>query len=165
MINQMWNRLQLAIAQGAGVLIGTHKIQVKVLDNEVLDNVDRVQPYGFSYKPKAGCQAYLVFPSGDRTHGFCLVQGDRRYTLELLDGEVALHDDQGQKVHIMRDKILIETPKTFEVRADKIKLHADSEYKFDVNGQGQKWDGQGVETWQNNDQPRPTHDHSPPEIP
>ncbi len=164
MINQIWNRLQLVIAQATGVIITTHKVQVKALDAEVLDNIDRIQPYGFSYHPKSGCQAFIVFPSGDRTHGLCLVQGDKRYTLTLEDGEVALHDDQGQKVHIKRDRILIETSKTFEVRADKIKLHADSEYKFDVNGQGQKWDGLGVETWQDNDQPRPHHNHQPPEI-
>ncbi|MGV3581914.1 MAG: phage baseplate assembly protein domain-containing protein [Methylophilus sp.] len=164
MIGQIWNRLQLMVAQGAGVLIGTHKIQIKVLDNEVLDNVDRIQPYGFSYKPKSGCQAYTVFPSGDRSHGLCIVQGDRRYTLDLLDGEVALHDDQGQKVHLKRDGILINTPFNFEVRADKIKLHAASEYAFDVNGQGQKWDGEGVTKWQDNDVPRPHYNHQPPEI-
>lgn len=165
MINQIWNRVQLLVAQGVGVLIGKHKMQVKVLDDEVLDNIDRIQTYGLSTHPQSGCQSFIVFPSGDRSHGLCLIQGDTRYTLTLEKGEVALHDDQGQKVHIKRDRILIETTQLFEVRADKIKLHATSEYQFDVDGQGQKWDGQGVEIWQDNDVPRPHHPHNPPEIP
>lgn len=164
MITQIWNRLQLLFAQGRGVRVTHDKIQASVLDQETLPNIDRIEPYGLSYRPKPGCQAYIAFPSGDRTRGFALVVGDRQYNLELAEGEVALHDDQGQKVHLKRDGILIETPFNFEVRADKIKLHANTEYKFDVNGQGQRWDGLGVETWQDDDQPRPHHPHSPPEI-
>lgn len=164
MIRQVWNRVQLMVGQGVGVLIGTHKIQVRVLDDEVLENIDRVQPYGLSYKPKPGCQTYLVFPSGDRSHGFSLVQGDRRYTLELAGGEVALHDDQGQVVHMARDKIHVKSTKKIRLEAPDIEIHATNSFKFDVNGHGQKWDSEGVETWQDNDQPRPHHPHSPPEI-
>lgn len=164
MINQIWTRLQLLFSQGRGERITHDKIQVRILDGETLSNIDRVEPYGFSYRPQPGCQAYNVFPSGDRTRGFALVVGDRQYNLILQEGEVALHDDQGQKVHLKRDGILIETPFNFEVRADKIKLHANTEYKFDVNGQGQRWDGLGVEKWQDDDQPRPNNPHSPPEI-
>lgn len=165
MIAAIFRRLQLLVAQAKGIRATKHKLQVVILDGETLTNIDRIEPYGLSYLVKAGFQAYVLFPNGDRTRGLCLVQGDKRYQIDLLEGEVCLHDDQGQKVHLKRDGILIETPFNFEVRADKIKLHANSEYKFDVNGQGQKWDGQGVEKWQNNDQPRPNHDHNPPEIP
>lgn len=164
-MNDIWNRVRLMLAQARGLVISQHKIQVLGMDKEVLDNVDRVQPYGFSNMPFKDCQAYIVFPNGDRSHGLCLIQGDRRYTLNLANGEVALHDDQGQKVHIMRDRVRIETPKTFEVIADKIDLHATSEFKFDVNGQGEKWDGLGVETWRDDDVPRPHHPHAPPRIP
>lgn len=108
MIRDVWRRLQLMVAQGVGQRVTTHTIQVIILDGEVLDKVDRIQPYGLSYKPLIGCQSYVVFPSGDRSHGLCLVQGDRRYTLDLQAGEAALHDDQGQKVHITRNGIVID---------------------------------------------------------
>ena len=61
--------------------------------------------------------------------------------------------------------IAVHTPNTFSVNADKIDLHANSEFKFDVNGHGQKWDDKGVETWQDDDEPRPHHNHAPPKIP
>lgn len=164
MIAQVWHRLRLMVAQGVGRIITHDRVQATVLDGETLANLRRVEPYGFSYRPKPGCETYLLFPAGDRSSGFAIVCGDKRYQLELQEGEVALHDDQGQKMHLKRDKILIETPLDFEVRARRGKLHFTESYQFDVNGQGQKWDGQGVEAWQDNDVAKPHHNHQPPEI-
>lgn len=107
MMQHVWNRLQLMVAQGAGVLVGKYKIQVKLLDDETLDNIDRIETYGLSNLPKAGCQAFVVFPSGDRTRGFALVVADKKYQVDLQAGEVCLHDDQGQRVHLTRDGIVI----------------------------------------------------------
>lgn len=165
MMQQMWHRLQLMIAKGVGTRVSRTKVQVSVLDDEVPPNVDRVEPYGFNHWPLSGCENYLVFPSGDRSHGIALIVGDKRYQIALKQGEVALSDDLGQKVHLKRTGILIDTSLDFEIRAKNIKLHAQETYQFDVNGQGQKWDGQGVETWQDDDIPKPHHPHSPPEIP
>ena len=164
MMRQIWNRLQLMCAQGVATVIGADKVQVRVLDGETLGNVERAEPYGFSYRPKAGSRAHLFFPAGDRSYGVALVIGDKRYQVDLQEGEVALHDDQGQIVHLKRDGILIDTPFNLEVRATNIKLHATGSYQFDCNGQGQRWDGQGVETWQDDDVPRPHHNHAAPEI-
>lgn len=106
MMGQVWNRLQLLFSQGVGALVGEDKVQVKVLDGEVLNNIQRVEPYGFSYRPKPGCQTYLMFPSGDRSYGVALVIGDKRYQVDLEEGEVALHDDEGNWVHIKRGGII-----------------------------------------------------------
>jgi phage baseplate assembly protein V len=141
-------------------------LQVKLRGDEAKENIEHFEPYGFTSKPHAGSEAITLFFNGDRSHGVAIVVADRRYRLNVLaDGEVALHDDLAQKVHLKRDRILIETPFTFEVRADKIDLHAASEFKFDVNGQGEKWDGSGVETWRDDDTVKPHHNHAPPEIP
>lgn len=106
MMGQIWSRLQLMFAHGVGTLIGVDKVQVKVLDGETLNNINRVEPYGFSYRPKPGCQTYLMFPAGDRSYGVALVIGDKRYQVELVEGEVALHDDEGNWVHIKRGGII-----------------------------------------------------------
>lgn len=100
MIGSVWRRLQLLCAQGVVNLIGADKVQVRVLDGETLDNIQRVEPYGFSYRPKPGSRAYLFFPAGDRSYGMALVIGDKRYQMDLQEGEVALHDDQGNFVKI-----------------------------------------------------------------
>ncbi len=141
-------------------------LQLSLLHNEVKQGVEHFESYGFTSHPLPGAEAITLFLNGDRSHGVTVVVADRRYRLQgLIAGEMAIHDDQGQKVHLLRDKVLIETPFDFEVRAKNIKLHATDTYKFDVNGQGQKWDGTGVETWQDNDVAKPHHNHAPPEIP
>lgn len=126
MIEQIWNRLQLLVAQGVGTLIGADKVQVTVLDGEPLNNIKRVEPYGFSYRPKPGCQTYLLFPNGDRSYGMAIVIGDKRYQMDLVEGEVALHDDEENWVHIKRGgiievkaatKVIAETP-LFETSGD-----------------------------------------------
>ena len=107
MIRQIWNRLQLIFGQGVGVMTTHSKVQVTVLDGEIPPNIDRVEPYGFSYRPPLkGFQTYLVFPSGDRAHGVALIIGDRRYQVDLQPGEVALHDDEGNHVHIKRGGVI-----------------------------------------------------------
>nr|VFJ90802.1 MAG: phage baseplate assembly protein V [Candidatus Kentron sp. LFY] len=106
MWNQIWVRLQLLFAHGMGIRIGHEKVQARVLSGEVLENIDRVEPYGFSYRPKPGCRTYLIFPSGDHSYGVAIVIGDERYEMTLQEGEVALHDDAGNHVHIKRGGII-----------------------------------------------------------
>lgn len=118
MMRQIWNRLQLLCAQGVGVMTTRDKVQVTVLDGEVPPNVQRVEPYGFSYRPpRKGFQTYLVFPAGDRSHGLCLIIGDKRYQMDLQEGEAALHDDEGNHVHIKRGGV-IEVKAATKVIAD-----------------------------------------------
>lgn len=102
MIGQIWNRLQLIYAQGLGLMIGKDKLQARLLDGEPLHNLDRVEPYGFSYRPKPGCRPHLVFPAGDRSYGVALIIADRRYQMDIVEGEVAIHDDEENWVHIKR---------------------------------------------------------------
>lgn len=99
---QIWHRVRLLVAQGVGTLIGADVVQATVLDGETLPKVRRVEPYGLSYRPKPGCEVYMVFPGGDRAHGIALVIGDRRYQMNLVEGEVALHDDEGNYVKLGR---------------------------------------------------------------
>lgn len=126
MSDQVWHRLQLLVAQGEGTLIGADKVQVSVLDGEPLNNINRVEPYGVSTRPLPGCQTYLLFPSGDRSYGVAIVIGDKRYQMDLVAGEVALHDDEENWVHIKRGgtievkaatKVIADTP-LFETTGD-----------------------------------------------
>jgi phage gp45-like len=116
-IAQAFARIKLLFAQGVGTLIGDQRVQSRVLDEEVLGNINRVEPYGFSYRPKPGCQTYLVFPGGDRSYGVALIIGDKRFQMDLKEGEVALHDDEENWVHIKRGGI-IEAKAATKVIAD-----------------------------------------------
>ncbi|MCQ8116095.1 phage baseplate assembly protein domain-containing protein [Methylomonas rosea] len=107
-MQQIWARLQLLFAHGVATLVGADRVQARVLDNEVLNNLARVEPYGFSYRPQPGAQVYLAFPGGDRSYGVALVIGDKRYQIELQAGEVALHDDIGHVIKLGRDGIAVD---------------------------------------------------------
>jgi phage baseplate assembly protein V len=118
MSNAVWHRLQLLFAHGVGLLLGHDKVQARVLDEEILPNIDRVEPYGFSYRPKPGCQTYLLFPSGDRSYGVAIVIGDKQYNMQLQAGEVAIHDDDGNHVHLKRGgNIMVNAAQTVTIKA------------------------------------------------
>lgn len=84
-------------------------VQAQLLAEEVHDDVERIQEYGFTSVPKAGAEGVVVFVGGNRDHGLVIAVEDRRYRLKgLASGEVAIYDDQGQKVHITRSGIVID---------------------------------------------------------
>lgn len=103
-MQQIWSRVQLLFGQGRVARVGARDVQVRVLDEEVLEAA-RVQPYGFSHRPLGG-EAYLGFVAGDRALGIALIVGDRRYEMDLSAGEVAIHDHQGNFVHIQAGGVI-----------------------------------------------------------
>ncbi|HEY9211101.1 MAG TPA: phage baseplate assembly protein V [Methylotenera sp.] len=141
-------------------------LQLKLRGDEAKESIEHFEPYGYTSKAHSGAEAVTLFFSGDRSHGVAIVVADRRFRLTALeDGEVALHDDQGQKVHLMRDKVLVETPLDIELRGKNIKIHATDSFVFDVNGHGQQWLPDRINTWQIGEVAGTPHAISPPEIP
>ncbi len=141
-------------------------VQGEGFKSEGIQAAEYFQHYGLTSNPPAGTM-FVCLPVGGKTaHSIVIATEHGEFRLKnLAPGEMAIYDDQGQKVHIKRDRILIETTKTFEVIADKIDLHAATEFRFDVNGQGEIWDGEGVTTYRDDDVERPHYDHAPPRIP
>lgn len=83
--------------------------QIEALKGEVRDLVERMQNYGFTSVPLPGADAAVVFVAGNREQGIIVAVDDRRYRLTGLEGgEVAIYDDQGQKVHLTRTGIVID---------------------------------------------------------
>ena len=84
-------------------------VQIQLLTGEGKDNVEHFEPYGYTSHPQVGAEQVTGFVEGDRSHGIVLIVADRRYRLVgLAAGEVAIYDDQGQKVHLTRDGIVID---------------------------------------------------------
>lgn len=108
--------------------------------------IEHMQGYGVSVHPKRGAEHVSLFLAGNTSHGVSLVVADRRYRLRgMAEGEVALHDDQGQKVYLTRNGIVIDgagkninITNTPHVIADTLKFTftADVEIqgKLDVTG-------------------------------
>ena len=84
---------------------GVQLVQVKLLDGEVADGVERMQSYGYTSVPLAGAEGVMACVSGDRNHGIVVVMDDRRYRLKNLQpGEVALYTDEGDTIVMKRGR-------------------------------------------------------------
>lgn len=102
-------------------------VQVEVLADELHDEAERFQHYGFSTHPIPGAEGIIVRIGGTASHGVIIVVDDRRYRLtDLAQGEVALYDDLGQVVHLKRDGILIKSEMTVRVEAERVDVIADT---------------------------------------
>lgn len=113
MTEGMRGRIQLMIGRAIlSAISDSGKIQTaqaQLLADEVQDDVERIQEYGFTSVPLPGAEGVVVFVGGNRDHGLLIATDDRRYRLVGLEaGEVALYDDLGQKVHLTRSGIVID---------------------------------------------------------
>jgi phage gp45-like len=105
------------VLRGVDDTTGRQQLQVELLKDELRDGIEHMQNYGFTSHPKGGDVA-VAFVGGNREQGIVLVVDDRRYRIPLLAGEVAIYDDQGNKVELLRDmvkvtaitKVLVEAP-------------------------------------------------------
>jgi phage baseplate assembly protein V len=84
-------------------------VQARLLAGETKNGLEYFEPYGITSVPNNDAELVAVFLDGDRSNGLVICIADRRFRLQgMKTGEVALHDDQGQKVHLTRDGIVIE---------------------------------------------------------
>lgn len=119
--NRLANMVARAVVKNVDDGTKMQLVQLGILAGELRDKVEHFQPYGLTSVPFTGAEAVVVFPSGSREHGLAVVIDDRRYRLTALDeGEVALYDDQGQKVHLTRDGIEIATEQKVTVQAPHV---------------------------------------------
>jgi phage gp45-like len=102
----MWGFARVAATkalEGKGIRV----LQVRFDAAETRDNTQLVQHYGFGSRPKVGADVVVAFIGGNRSLGLAIASNDRRFQVELQEGEVVVHDDQGQKIHIKRGGIEI----------------------------------------------------------
>lgn len=110
-------------------------VQAQLMADEVQDDAERIQQYGYTSVPLPGAEAVLVFVGGNRDHGLVIATEDRRYRLVgLAAGEVAIYDDQGQKVHLTRAGIVVNgagKPITL-TNASKVRMETSLEVTGDI---------------------------------
>lgn len=114
-LRNLISRCTVALATASSKL---QSLQIRMLAGEVKDDVEHLEPYGYTSCPHSGAEGVALFPGGDRSHGVVVVIADRRFRLKgLKSGEVALYTDEGDKLHFERGrKITVETA-TFTVNA------------------------------------------------
>ncbi|WP_237882042.1 phage baseplate assembly protein V [Pseudomonas sp. PGPR40] len=93
-------------------------LQLRLLAGEVKDNVEHLEPYGFTACPLEGAEALAGFIGGDRSHAVVIVVADRRFRLQgLKSGEVALYTDEGDFIHFKRGRIIDIETVTLNIKA------------------------------------------------
>lgn len=111
-------------------------LQATFLEGETRAQLERVQQYGFTGHPHPGAEVVSLFLGGNRDHGLVIAVDDRRYRLAgLAQGEVALYDDLGQRVHLTRAGIVIDgvgQPVSF-VNAPTVTMDGDLQVAGDVS--------------------------------
>ena len=87
------------------------ELQVQLQDNYVQDELEHLEPYGFSSEPHCDKQtdAMIAFLGNQRGHGIVLSVTDRRYRItQMKTGEVCIYDDKKRHVYLKQDGIEID---------------------------------------------------------
>lgn len=83
--------------------------QVSLLEDELRDNVERFQNYGFTSVPEAGAEGVALSVQGDRDHVILVAVDDRRYRkLGMLPGEVAVYTKWGDFIQLKENEIVVQ---------------------------------------------------------
>lgn len=79
------------------------RVSATVWGDGAIDDRELIQHYGYTSRPKAGAEVIFI-----RQGGQFIVIGsdDRRYRISLAEGEVALYTDEGDKIHLKRNRII-----------------------------------------------------------
>lgn len=122
-------RLRTLVRLGVLVLSDSSQavqvLQLKIGD-ELLTDVEHLEPYGYTSRPAAGAEALLAALKGSPAHTAVLVLGGRAFRLKnLAEGEVAIYDDLGNVVHFMRDKIRVNAVTHLEATAPTTHIISD----------------------------------------
>lgn len=125
----MRNPIASVLARGVVVLANSARklqsLQLRITAGEVKDDIEHLEPYGYTSCPKDGAEALVGF-FGDRSHGVVIMVADRRFRLKgLKPGEVALHTDEG-------DYLLFKRGRVIEVETVTLKVKAEAAVEFDT---------------------------------
>lgn len=71
-----------------------------------LDNVEHVEPFGFTSHPLPNAEAVVLAFNGNGSNSVAIMAGDQRYRLVIDEGEAAIYNHQGDKVHLKKDRTI-----------------------------------------------------------
>ncbi len=103
-------------------------LQLDVLADETVEDIERVQNFGFTSNPPKNAEAVVLFVNGQRDHGLVVAVDDRRYRIKnLASGEVAVYDQTGSVITLKANGDIEMRP-----HSGKVKLTGDLEATGDV---------------------------------
>lgn len=123
-----------AILSGINDAGAIQTVQAKLLADEVQDDAERVQQYGYSSVPLPGAEAVLAFVGGNRDHGLVIATDDRRYRKRgMQSGEVCVYTDEGDYIVLNRGRIIRVVAGTrLEVTAPVVTIQAATKVRMET---------------------------------
>ena len=99
-------------------------LQIGALSGEVLPDVEKLQPYGFSSVPHPGAEVVFIAPGGLRENAVAIVADDRKFRFKgMKSGEVVLYTDEGDIIRFHRGKrIEVMSGAQVDVTAPDVKI-------------------------------------------
>lgn len=92
--------------------------QVAGLADELLQNVEMMQHYGFTSNPPPGTECVVVPLGGRSGHGIIVSTEHGTYRLKQLQpGEMAIYTDEGDNITLKRGHLIEVTTQTFRINA------------------------------------------------
>lgn len=86
--------------------------QVRLSNLETHDRLPNLAHYGLASRPLPGAEAVVLTVSAERSGGIVIATSDQRYHFALVEGEVAMHTDEGDSVHLRRGRVIAVTAGT-----------------------------------------------------
>jgi len=111
---------------------GLQILKVQMGRDEVKDDVERIQQFGFTSNPPNDSEAIVLFVGGNRSHGICLATDSSTYRIKNLpSGAVVIYNKNGEYVKLTEDtieivsgnKVLIDCTEA-EIKADTVNVKA-----------------------------------------
>lgn len=88
-------------------------MQISVLRDEVKDDIERVQNYGFTSVPASGAEAVVLFVNGNKENGIVVACEQSKFRLKgLKENEVAVYHKDGHYIKLTEDGVEIENNST-----------------------------------------------------
>ena len=117
------NMLSRGVVKLVNASLKMQGLQLAVLKDEIIDDVEHAEPYGFTAYPLAGAEAFIAFLGGDRSHAVAMTVADRRFRIKgLKPGEVALYTDEEDTIIFKRNKTIEITTDNYIVNAKNIAM-------------------------------------------
>ncbi|EFH09382.1 phage baseplate assembly protein [Pseudoroseomonas cervicalis] len=111
-----------ASRNGAGIRL----LQLRFDDTEGRDGTPMMAQFGIASRPPVGADALVLFVAGNRTGGVVVATNDRRYQVDLAEGEVALHTNDGTLIHLRKGgEILLRAAARVVVEAPLLEVTGD----------------------------------------
>ena len=94
------------------------KVQASGLADEILQDVELMQQFGFTSVPPANTQAVILPIGGQTTHGIVIATENGSFRVKNLQGgEVAVYDESGSSIVLKKGRLI-------EIDCDVLKIKA-----------------------------------------